>query len=239
MNTITERCAQVRTSLKRFAAAKENEARAQELELRRKEIEEEHIRLRLVVTTAHILLHHDHLSASSIPDCSKALESCDKVGQLIASDPTAITKGREYNLFRTRVSKVYGELHGTVQSSWQSIVEQHPVIDNAFLRRIEVFPGQQATVQRIRELRTAFETAIGEVPSNHEAYDRFQNAYKALQEEVTKLDPEAFPEEVLQFFRAAQQVNGAPLAFFTDEVRDWLEKNDWINSIRVRFTGEK
>lgn len=239
MKPVIERCTQLRANLERLAAAQENEAKAQELEQRRKELEEEYVELQRVATTARVLLHHGHLATSSIPDCSKALESCDTVEKLVATDATSITKGRDYKYLLSRVRKVRDTLKGATETSWKSVVLQHQGVDDAFLRRVELFPGQMATVQRIRELRNSFEAATKELPSTAEAYDRFELSYRALQEEVTKLDPEAFPDDVLQFFRSAQQANGAPLALFTDGVREWLDRNGWLDGVRVRFTGER
>ncbi|MGE0322131.1 MAG: hypothetical protein AB7K71_02620 [Polyangiaceae bacterium] len=233
-----ERCAALRASLERLAAAKESRSKAEALEERRKELEKARIALATAVAPAQVLREHNHLSASSIPDVSKALDSCGAVQERLDADPTSITNGRDYKNLLTRLSEVAHALKTSVQSSWQSVVSEHQGPDEASLKRFEFFPGQKHTVQKIRELRQALEAETKQLPATAADYDRFQLAYGALQQELLKLDPEAFPEDVLRFFRAAQHANGAPIALFTSDVRDWLAANGWLDGVRVRFIGE-
>jgi len=238
MNDVTERCVELRAGLHRLKQAKDNEAKTQELERRRSELEDARYELSEEVVSAQVLLDHEQLAASALPDCAKALESCEKVEALLDPEPTAITKGRDYSYLLNRVGKVGESLRAANVQSWRAVVSQHQGVDEAFLRRVELFPGQADTVRKIRELKRAYEEATRYVPSSEDAYERFDACYTALQQELVNLDPEAFPDDVLRFFRAAQQASGAPLDVFTDGVRDWIEENGFLDGVRVRFTGE-
>lgn len=239
MNSVTERCADLRAKLQRLQRAKEDEAKTEELERRRSELEDAHSKLAEEVVSAQVLLEHEQLAVTALPDCAKALESCDKVQALMDPDPTAITKGRDYGYLLNRVGKVEEDLRTANERSWRAVVSQHQGVDEAFLRRVEVFPGQADTVRRIRELKHEYDGATRYVPSSEDDYKRFDECYAALQQELANLDPEAFPDDVLRFFRAAQQASGAPLDVLTDGVRDWLEEHGFLDGVRVRFTGER
>lgn len=237
MKTVMERCSDLRAGLQKLRSSKDDEAKARELDLRRSELEAVNKELAVVAASAHVLLQHKRIVPSSLPDCAKALESCDKVEALLDTDPSAITKGRSYKDLLGRTEKVVHHLRKANEEAWQAVVSQHKIVDEAFLRRVELFPGQAPTIAKIRELKAQYEGSISTVPVSPEAYAQFESCYRALQQELTKLDPEAFPEDVLAFFRAAQQATGAPLSLFTDSVRDWLKRNDFLDGVRVRFTG--
>jgi len=237
MTSIAERCAELRARLGRLKQVKDNEAKAQELEKRRSELEEARNELSQDVASALVLLNHKHLAPSALPDCAKAMESCDKVEMLLDQSPSAITKGRDYKYLLSRVGKVGESLKASTEHNWRAIVSQHQGVDEAFLRRVELFPGQSKTVARIREFKRVFDEATRCAPVREEDYRHFEACYSSLQLELAKLDPEAFPDDVLRFFRAAQQATGAPLDLFTDRVRDWLKENGFIEGVRVRFTG--
>lgn len=237
MNSIVERCTALRAGLTRLGQAKDNEARAQELEKRRSELEEVRIQLSEVAASGQVLRAHGK-QAHALPDCAKALESSNKVEALLNQDPMTITKGQDYKYLLSRVSKIAETLKASNEQSWHDVVSQHQGVDEAFLRRVERFPGQAQTVDKIRELKRAYDEATKHIPTNEGAYKRFEECYATLQQELKKLDPEAFPEDVLHFFRAAQQATGAPLSLFTTSVRGWLEKNGFLDGVRVRFTGE-
>lgn len=239
MKPVMDRCAELRAGLQLLRSSKDDEAKAKELEIRRRELDAVSKGLTVVALSAHVLLQHERIARSSLPDCSKALESCSKVEVLLESDPFTITKGRSYKNFLQRAEKVINQLKKINEDAWQAVTSQHAIVDDEFLRRVELFPGQAQAVARIRELKGQYEESIATVPVNTDAYARFEARYLTLQQELAKLDPEAFPDDVLTFFRAAQQPAGAPLSLFTDSVRSWLEKNDFLGGVHIRFTGAK
>jgi len=237
MSTVLSRCSELREGLDRLKVAKDSEERARDLEQRRIELEERRATLAVVAAQAEVLLEHGHLSPDQVPDCTKALESCEKVEALLEPDPLGITKGRDYSYLLKRVSKVAERLGATTQKSWAAVVEQHQGVDEAFLKKVETFPGQAETVARVRELRDAYAEATAAVPASEDSYKRFEACYAALQQELSKLDPDAFPDDVLRFFRKAQSAQGAPLDLFTDSVRQWLAEHELLDGVQVRFTG--
>jgi len=237
MKPVQDRCSELSAGLQKLRSSKDDEARARELESRRAELEKVSTSLLLAAASAHVLLEHGKIVEASLPDCAKALESCDKVEALLDPDPSAITKGRSYKDLLTRAQKAVEQLHKVNEEAWRVVVSQHQSVDEAFLRRVESFPRQAQTVARLRELKGQYDESTKRVPVGAEAYQRFEVCYAALQRELKTLDPDAFPDDVLSFFHAAQQATGAPLSLFTNSVRDWLEKNDFLDGVRVRFTG--
>lgn len=237
MSTVLSRCSQLREGLGRLKVANDTEGRALDLEHRRIELEECRAALAIVAAQAEVLLEHGHLSPDQVPDSTKALETCRKVEALLEPDPLGITKGRDFVLLLKQVSKVAESLGAKTQKSWAAVVERHQGVDEAFLRKVESFPGQAETVARVRELRDAHAEATAAVPATEDSYKRFEACYAALQEELSKLDPGAFPDDVLRFFRKAHSAQGAPLDLFTDSVRQWLSEQELLDGVYVRFTG--
>jgi hypothetical protein len=47
------------------------------------------------------------------------------------------------------------------------------------------------------------------------------------------LKPSEFPVEVLDFFKAGRQGQGAPLEKFTEGVKRWLEERGLLKNVRV------
>lgn len=238
MKPIMDRCSALTERLERLKKAMDDEHKALVLEARRAELEALKEELGGVATTAKALLEHEHLTATDLPDCNKSLESIDKVGERLETEPTELTKGRDYKHLLGRVGKVQEHLAATTTKRWETVVAHHQGVDEAFLRRVEVFPDQSDRVARIRLLKAAFEATTRNAPASEEAYTAFTSSYDALQQELSQLDPEAFPDDVLRFLRAAQKAKGAPLKLFTDKVQTWLKESDLLDGVRVRFMGE-
>ncbi len=64
---------------------------------------------------------------------------------------------------------------------------------------------------------------------NLEQFLESRNALRAL---ADQLNPDEFPKEVLEFFKAERQ-GGAPLDKFTSPVREWLAEKDQLKNVRV------
>ena len=243
MSPIVKRCSELCARLERLKKTNDAMERASELDVRRADLEELRIALSQVKEPAEVLLGRERLSPKDLPDCTKALESCAKVEQLLDPAPLGntkgITAGQDYSHLLKRVRKVADELRSANAKSWTAVVTQHQGVDDAFLRKVEAFPGQAKRVAGIRVLLRDFQEAIASIPANEETYRRFEVCYAKLQEASSELDPKAFPEPVRKFFRSAQSAEGARLDLFTDDVRQWLDENGLVGGVRVRFMGEE
>jgi hypothetical protein len=62
--------------------------------------------------------------------------------------------------------------------------------------------------------------------------EEFLDRRDALKQLADQLNPEEFPKEVLEFFKAARR-GGAPLEKFTSSVQEWLSQQDLLTSVRI------
>ncbi|MCB9759492.1 MAG: hypothetical protein H6739_06600 [Alphaproteobacteria bacterium] len=238
MKPVLERCAELLANLEHLQEVSRNQDQAKTLNLRREELRALRTELAVASLSEQILRAHSHLSASELPDCSKALESCDRVRGRLEQDPTKLTAGRDYSYLLSRSSNVRDHLVTKNAEAWRAFTSQHQSVDEGFLRQVERVPGQAGTVEAIRKARRRLESAAEQVPTEEEGYQAFLTASTALQQALEKLNPSDFPEAVLQFFLKAQSPSGAPVELLTEEVMGWLRERGLLGSLRVKFKGD-
>lgn len=142
-----------------------------------------------------------------------------------------VESGRDYGRLKRSIDKLGKDLHGVTEKAIESVRRDLPSVEEAFLRQVEVIPGYETRVASIRQQRDAL--LNGHDPhTSAEALEQFLDRREALRKLADDLNPDEFPSEVLDFFKAGRH-GGAPLEKLTATVRQWLADKDLLKSVRV------
>ncbi len=155
-----------------------------------------------------------------LKDCKTALET----------NPTESSK--DFGPLKRSLEKVRRDLSSAVEKALESVNRDLPSIDESFLKLVELIPGYSTRVALIREERDRLHRGTDLKSKNAEELEQFLDKRDALRELADQLDPAEFPEEVLEFFKAARR-GGAPLEKFTDSVQEWLSQRGLLKNVRV------
>jgi hypothetical protein len=196
--------------------------RASEVRAAREEFDAAVARLR--VLKARELLPRDVPS----PERSAAIAQRCLTG--LRADPTEI--GNDYGHLKRSMEALTNNVLRAVDRRIDDVQRDLPSVDEAFLKQVETVPGFQAKVQSIRLRRQALLDG-GDPRQSAEALARFLDTRKELRALADDLTPDEFPTEVLEFFRASRQGQGAPLEKFTGVVREWLAARGLTQYVRV------
>jgi hypothetical protein len=171
---------------------------------------------------------------AKLPDPTAALAARDAyVGEL--SD--GAYEGGNYSRFKRSVEKVTREVGVGVTKALETVKRDLPTIEEAFLKQVEVIPTYAEQVARIRRERDALFAKTDPAGMSPEDLATFLDRRDDLRNLADRLKPAEFPKEVLDFFRAARQQDGAPIEKLTETVRAWLEERDQLKNVRVRVVA--
>jgi len=147
-------------------------------------------------------------------------------------DATPDEIGKNYGRLKRAIDKLTRDVLGVAEKVIETVQRDLPTVDEAFLKQVELVPGYQTKVQNIRNQRAA--VLQGTDPNQSaQALAQFLDRRKDLGALADDLKPGEFSQEVLDFFKAGRQGQGAPLDKFTPGVQQWLSDRGLLGNVRV------
>lgn len=171
-----------------------------------------------------------------LPSPDKATEALRVVSDKLDAAPLSLNEGRDFVTFRKRFDDCTSAVEEAVAKAISQIEQGSPTVDETFLKQVETVPSYDALVREIRTKRDDFKTVTLR-DASASTIQVFLERRAALRTAVDALAPDEFPPAVIEFFKAARRVNGAPLQLLTDDVRAWLTQRDLLKKIRVTVAG--
>ena len=165
------------------------------------------------------------------PVASAAEEVLNDFRSSLASNPTE--SGKDYGRLKRSLDKLARDASAAIDTALESVKRDLPTIEESFLKQVELVPGYAEQVARIRQERTSLLEGSDLRAKTADELETFLNKRQELRRLADKLDPEEFPKEVLDFFKAARKQGGAPLDKLTESVREWLAARDQLKNVRV------
>lgn len=149
--------------------------------------------------------------------------------RLAASSPDT---GKDFGRLKRTVDKVAREISTASSKALELVNRDLPTIEESYLRQVEQIPGYAEQVANIRQRRDALLQNLDLQSMNAQSLAEFLDKRDQLRAMADQLNPDDFPKEVLEFFRASRQ-GGAPLEKFTTVVREWLDQRGQLKNVRV------
>jgi hypothetical protein len=170
-----------------------------------------------------------------IQDSQLPLEEIDKMQALISDIRTWLS--RDPGVIDGRVNRlvkgcgsVANKVDRHTEVVWSKVVERsQPAVDEAELNRCGQFVSESATVEEIRRLKRI---PVARVPTNRDALHEIENRWDRLRELIAGLPKDSDNPDVKRFLDAVRK-GGAPLNFFTDSVRQYLEETGKVSGFRI------
>lgn len=235
MTTISARCAALSDRIGRLKQRQALRGQAEELQRRRTELETARVRLAVALAQVEVLVGRGTLEQPPWPDTTRLLDSLGRVSERLEKAPSELTKGTDYRLVLSEAERVAATFGDVTAATWAGVVAANDPTNEQLLLRLELVPGQETSVARVRTLRGSL-VALGEAaPTTEATYDQFLDVARALGSAWEALDHGDLPDSVLKFFKAAQRRAGAPMSLFTAEVQEWLDEHQMTVPIRVHF----
>lgn len=227
--TILDRCTNVRSQIEARNALKLAYKSAEAFRQRATELKEIRADLGDAIARLGVLKARD-LRPRVVPSPAKAAATLAKCQEGLAANPNEI--GPDFGHLKRALDGLKEKILEGVDNVLEAVKRDLPSVDEAFLKQVELVPGYQNKVLSIRQERQAF--LQGTDPSRSaEALAQFLDRRTQLRSLADDLKPSEFPPEVLEFFRAGRQGQGAPLEKFTDGVRQWLGQRGLLKNVRV------
>lgn len=227
--TVLDRCTIVRSQIQARNALKLAYKNAETFRERATELKDLREAVDAALSRLEVLKARD-LLPRVVPSPAKAATVIAKCQQGLAANPNEI--GSDYGLLKRALGSLTKEVLSVVDKALESVQRDLPSIDEAFLKQVELVPGYQDRVLGIRQQRQAF--LQGTDPRRSaEALAQFLDRRTELRALADGLKPSEFPTEVLDFFRASRQGQGAPLEKLTDGVKRWLDDRGLLKNVRV------
>lgn len=227
--TVLDRCTTVRSQIQARNALKLAYKNAETFRERATEVRELRSGLDEAISRLKVLKERD-LLPRVVPLPAKAATVVAKCQEGLAANPNEI--GPDYGLLKRALGGLTKDILGVVDKVLEAVERDLPSVDEAFLKQVELVPGYQSKVLSIRQQRQAF--LQGTDPRRSaEALAQFLDRRTELRSLADDLKPSEFPIEVLDFFRAGRQGQGAPLEKFTDGVKQWLTERGLLKNVRV------
>jgi hypothetical protein len=227
--TLPERCKNVRAQIERrnnlrvaHKGAEAFRARASELVGVRVEVVSELERI--------VVLRRKGLTVVKPPALTLTLEVLRECESALQTNPTE--SGKDYGRLKRSIEKVRKEVASTAEKALEAVNRDLPSIEEGFLKQVELIPAYAGQVARIREQRDRLQRGTNLQSMSAAELEQFLDRRNALRVLADQLNPEEFPKEVLDFFKAARH-GGAPLDKFTPTVREWLSQRDQLKNVRV------
>ncbi|MEG4841424.1 hypothetical protein [Microcoleus sp. B9-D4] len=152
-------------------------------------------------------------------------------------DPEWIIDNENFNEknFTSRIKQLQKALEEQLSQAWRRYRNQNrPSTNNEILNVLDKVSAFKPTVQRIRSLDLQI-LESNSIPQSSEDFERVDRLIEQLKQCWEGLNSDEVPEAVLLFLRVAAN-EGATFGLLTPEVKDWLAKNDLIDSLRIRLT---
>jgi len=177
-----------------------------------------------------LVLKKKSVAIGKVPAVTGTLGLFEECKRGLAANPNET--GRDFGLLKRSVDKVRKGLESAIESALGSVNRDLPSIEESFLKLVELIPGYLTRVARIREERDRLHRGTNLESMTAQELEEFLDRRDALKQLADQLNPEEFPKEVLEFFKAARR-GGAPLEKFTSSVQEWLSQQDLLTSVRI------
>jgi hypothetical protein len=140
--------------------------------------------------------------------------------------------GNDFGRLKRAVDKVAREVAASSGKALESVSRDLPAIEESFLNQVELIPGYADKVANIRQRRDILRRNLDLNSMDAQSLAQFLDKRDELRALADQLNPDEFPKEVLDFYKASRR-GGVPLEKFTTVVRDWLDKKGQLKSVRV------
>jgi hypothetical protein len=227
---LLDRCTTLRTRIGKHEALRRAHKEAEAFRERASSLEETLRNLSVVMEKLEVL-RLKGLEVTKLPDPTTALIAQDAYAAELLDGSS---QGGNYSHFKRSVDKVTREVGVAVTKALQTVKEGLPTIEEAFLKQVELIPAYAEQVARIRSERDVLFAKADPADMTPSELAKFLDKRDDLRKLADQLKPIEFPKEVLDFFRAARQQDGAPIEKLTETVRAWLEERDQMRNVRVR-----
>jgi hypothetical protein len=225
-------------SSERFRALREKIIRRDTLQRESKEAEKYIERLREIkglreqlvegIQRVGVLRSH-RIEIGQLRDTSSALQALTNYQLKVSESPGE--SGREHGLVKKALDSLCGSVDEAADASLKRVIAAIPTVEEVFLRQVETNPLYAKQVADVRAARDALKREALTAGSSSAELSQFLTKREALRTLAEQLKPSEFPQEVLDFFKAARQ--GAPLEKLTDTVKQWLTERDQLRNIRL------
>lgn len=145
---------------------------------------------------------------------------------------SAAESGRDHGVAKKVLDGYVQQLERAAKNSLDSVISDLPSVNESFLRQVEQNPTYTRQVAAIRAARDQLRREAEAASSGSKQLESFLGRLDELRRLTDQLKPDDFPQEVLDFFKAARH-GGAVLEKFTDTVRDWLQRRGELDRVRV------
>jgi hypothetical protein len=176
------------------------------------------------------------VAIAKMPDPTTTLAALQEYQQSMVDGSTE-GGGKDYGRLKRSVDKVGKDVVAAVEKALESVKRDLPTIEEAFLKQVSHIPAYAGQVDRIRAERDALLARSEPARMAPEDLATFLERRDQLRKLADELNPEEFPKEVLEFFKAARQPGGAPFEKLTETVRAWLHERDQLRNVRVTVVG--
>jgi hypothetical protein len=156
-----------------------------------------------------------------------ALAECQEA---LVTNPKEI--GKDFGKLKRAVEKVRKDVVHAREKALEAMNRTLPNIEEGYLRQVELVPGFENRVERIRQKRDRLQQGTNPGSMTAAQLEHFLDQRDSLRKEAEDLKPEEFPKEVLDFFSAARR-GGIPLEKFSSTLQEWLSHRGQLKNVRV------
>jgi hypothetical protein len=133
---------------------------------------------------------------------------------------------------KASISKAAEVARTAVQVNVSGIETPLGVVDESFLKRVELDPSLQPRVAETRAKKEEFQRALQRRLVSPADLDEFLSRRAELLLLIDQLKNNDLPDEVFAFFRAVRS-SQATFAHLTPVVQDWLREHDQLKDVRI------
>lgn len=229
--TVQERCERLRRSIGKHDQIRRAHKDASAFTARAVELKETKDDFAFTLSKIAVL-RENNVNTGKEPDPTTALALLEQCARDIRGDSEDL--GRVYGSFKRSVSALLTKLQAGVGRGIEAVEHELPKVDETFLSQVELVPGLRAQVAAIREKRDRLLKGKSLNEMTVSELRNFLQQRDQLKKDADNLDRVDFPKEVLDFFKAARQGDGAPYGKFSSTVEQWLKARQLLDRIRLR-----
>jgi hypothetical protein len=227
--TLPERCRNVRAQI-----AERNRLKAahHEADAFRMQLNTLHpVRTEIAAEVAKLVVFMQRaILVSKPPAPTTAQTTLTECKQGLATNPNEI--GKDFGKLKRALEKVRKDVVNARDKALEAVSRTLPNIEESYLKQVEVVPGYQARVNRIRQERDRLQQGTNPSSMTAAQLEHFLDQRDSLRQHAEELKPDEFPKEILEFFKAARR-GGIPLEKFTSSLQEWLSQRDQLKNVRV------
>ena len=228
------RVKEITKRLETVQEAQKYEKEAEDLQNKLDLLSQRRRKLGSAIDQAIVPVNNSALAPRRLPDMEKTRQVLQTVSDAFVGSARSLTSGRNFTTLQRNIDKLADSIGEQSATAWKEHTKTVPRVNETLLRRIEQIRSQTAAVNRIRYAVADLKRSTGAVPTTQEAWNVYVQARQKVEEQLRQLNPDQFPQAVLDFCRAAQG-EGATLDMLTDDVRTWLEEQGMLGNLRYRL----